>query len=159
MSSSFHIYIDRLREGKTEKIEDDLDPSFLDINEPELKFQEKVKTKGEAYLADDHFVLRLKAETTALMPCIICNNMTPVILNVENFYFSISLNELLSPIFDFSDPLREAILLELPQYTECEHGKCPERENMKVYLNKKPPSDDTASTHYPFSALEKEKFF
>jgi uncharacterized metal-binding protein YceD (DUF177 family) len=154
--SPFHIYIDRLRDGKMERIDDDLPSSFLDIDEDELKFSETVHVDGEAYLADDHFVLRLRAQAQAFIPCLACNKMTEASLNVEDFYFSVPLKELTSPIFDYSEALREALLLELPQYVECNGGNCPERENIKVYLNKKPVSGDTLSTHFPFSDLEKE---
>lgn len=158
MDSPFHIHIDRLKDGKTLHIEEDVGSIFLGIDEEELKFQDKVEVKGEAYLADDHFVLKLKANTKCSMPCTICNEMTKLSLVVENFYFSLPLVELSGPIFDFAEPLREALLLELPLYLECQDGKCPERENIKVYLKKKPTSDDTSSTHFPFSNLEKEEF-
>ncbi len=156
MTSLFHIHVDRLREGKKIRIEESLDPSFLSIEEDDLKFPKAVKVQGEAYLAEDHFVLRLTASTDALLPCIICNGMTSLPLRVENFYFTLPLVELASPVFDYSDPLREALLLELPHFAECNGGNCPEREGMTVYLKKNPSSEDTSSTHFPFSDLEKE---
>lgn len=156
MTSLFHIYIDRLREGKKIRIDENLDPSFLSVQEDDLKFPQPVKVHGEAYLAEEHFVLRLTASTDALLPCIICNEMTSLPLRVENFYFTLPLSELANPIFDYSEPLREALFLELPQFVECSQGICPEREKMTVYLKKNPSSEDTSSTHFPFSDLEKE---
>lgn len=156
MDSPFHINIDRLKDGKTLHIEEDVDSCFLDIAEEELKFDPKVHVKGDASLADSHFVLRLEAKAKGYMPCSICNQMTPMPIRVENFYFSLPLAELNSPIFDFSEALREALLLELPLYVECREGLCPERENIKVYLKKKDDSEDNSSTHFPFSDLDKE---
>ena len=156
MESIFHINIDRLKDGKTLHIEEDVDSSFLDINENELKFDPQIHVKGDASLADDHFVLRLQAKAKGYLPCTICNGMTAIPIRVENFYFSLPLVELKSPIFDYSEPLREALLLELPLYVECREGLCPEREKIKVYLKKKDDSEDTSSTHFPFSDLDKE---
>jgi uncharacterized metal-binding protein YceD (DUF177 family) len=139
-----------------ERIDENLPSSFLEIEEDELKFSEAVHVHGEAYLADEHFVLKLTAHAEAFLPCLACNQMTEIPLQVEEFYFSLPIAELTSPIFDYSEALREALLLELPHYVECNEGNCPERENMTVYLKKNPVSGDTSSTHFPFSDLEKE---
>ena len=47
MSSELKIYIDRLRENQTEKIDLVLHPSFMDVTEEDLSFDDQVIVKGE----------------------------------------------------------------------------------------------------------------
>ena len=61
MSEPFKIYIDRLKGGVNEKFDATLDPSFLEVEEPELYFPAPVRLQGEAYLTDDHLVIHLQA--------------------------------------------------------------------------------------------------
>lgn len=148
MESLFKIYVDRLKDSEVEKIDLQVTPTFLEVNDEELSFQNPVTLSGEAYLASDHLILQLKARTQASMPCSICNNQIEISIAVENSYHSIPLAELKGAIFDYTELLREAILLQAPQFTECQNGKCPERENVKKFLKK--PS---TSTHFPFAEL------
>lgn len=155
MSDFFKIYVDRLQGGKVEKIDQSFSPEFMEIHEKELGFIDPVLVQGKAYLTDDHLILCLQASTTAKMPCSICNQMTKVPIHVENFYYTKPISELAEPIYDYRDELREAILLELPHFVECEK-KCPERKNLDPYLKKSIPqkANDSDSTYYPFSDLD-----
>ena len=65
---AFSIFIDRLKGGATEKIEETHDSSFLGPDETDLKFGNAVKVAGSAYLAEDHLVVHLKAETKVRCP-------------------------------------------------------------------------------------------
>lgn len=157
MLEPLKIWIDRLTDGKTQKIRATLAPSFLDVEEKELIFPSPVAVQGEAYLADAHLVVRLKASTQATMPCTICNEMINIDLKIENFYHTEALEEVRSGVFDCSDALREALLLELPQYVECCQGSCPERSRMAPYLrnaNKQASElNKPEQSHFPFSDL------
>lgn len=159
MSLATKIYVDRLQGGHTEQIAEEFDPVLLQIEEQELKFPGKIQVQGEAYLANEHLVICLKIQALALMPCTICNQMVEVPLQIDKLYETVPLNELTSPIYDYQEVLREALLLELPGYIECNGGNCPERKNITGYLKKKPPTEDNSSTHFPFSGLERERFF
>ena len=150
MSDIFKIFIDRLKGGQTQKIEETLDPSFLGLDEPELQFKTKVEVKGEAYLTDTHLVLHLKAHTTASMPCAICNEMISVDLRADNFYHTEDLDDIRSAVFDFKDQLREALLVEVPNRVECNLGNCPNREVIKPYLK-------TEETYFPFAKIDCDK--
>lgn len=152
MQEVFKIWIDRLGEGNVQKIEGSFDASFLEIDEKELKFPAPIQVTGEAYLADQHLVIHLKAKTTATMPCAICNQMIDSELKVENFYHSEALEEIPSAVFDFAEPLREALLIELPHYFECCGGNCPERANIAPYLRSTPKADDK-KINLPFADL------
>ena len=149
--SAFKILIDRLKGGQTQKIDLHVDPSFLGPDEPELKFKSEVIAKGEAYLTDDHLIVHLKAATSVLMPCAICNEMIAFGLKVDNFYHTEPIEEIKGAIFDFSEALREALLIELPRTVECNRGKCPGRDLMTPFM--KSMKD---RIHFPFADMDKE---
>ncbi len=148
MSSTFKIYIDRLKGGCAEKIAEVVTSDFLDVKEKELSFPGPVSIAGEAYLADDHLVIHLQATAEALLPCSICNELTKVAVEIKDFYHTEPLADLRSPVYSYADPLRESILLAVPPFTECHQGKCPERESVSKFF--KPPGKDI----FPFANLD-----
>ena len=152
MSNSFTFALDRLLDGKREKIRGGFDPAFLQVQEEELKFPSPVFVEGEAYLAESDLVVLLSAVTKAMMPCAVCNEMWEVEVHVNHFYHTQPVDELKGKEFDWSVPLREALLTELPHYVECNNGKCPKREEIVAYL--KEPSKKEKTTHFPFAGLE-----
>ncbi len=149
--SAFKILIDRLKGGHTQKIEEDFDPSFLGPDEPDLRFPKKVRVKGEAYVTDAHLIIHLKAETQVSMPCAICNQMIGADLKVDSFYHTEPIEEIPSAVFDPSEALREALLIELPKTVECNGGNCPERATMAPYL--RPEARKEKTTYFPFADL------
>lgn len=149
---SFEILIDRLRNGVTQKIECAFEPEFLGIAEDELQFPKKVQVAGETYIAEDHLVLHLKASTVAKMPCSICNRMIEIDLRIENFYHTQPLAEIPSGVFSYSEALREALLIEIPQYVECNGGKCSERPSLAPYLRSSKTKEE--KTHFPFADMD-----
>jgi DUF177 domain-containing protein len=153
MQEMFKIWVDRLRDGQVERIARSFEPSFLEIDEKELKFLAPVQVNGEAYLADQHLVIRLKARTTATLPCVICNEMTDTELKVDNFYQAVGIEEIHDAVYDFAAPLREALLIELPNYFECRSGNCPERKSLAPYLRLSPKTEE--KKNFPFADLEK----
>lgn len=155
-NEAFKIYVEKLRRGDTEKISESLPSDFLDIHEEEISFPEPIAIEGEAYVANDSLMLKLNASTMLYMPCSICNAKVGVGIKLQDFYHSEPLEETKSGIFNFKEILREAILLEIPQFAECHDGKCPRRDEIKKYL-KKPKSgeDENAPEGYqPFADLD-----
>lgn len=146
--SAFKILIDRLKGGHTHKIEEGLDPAFLGPDEPELHFKTKVIVKGEAYLTDSHLIIHLAAATKVRMPCAICNEMIETELKVDHFYHTEPIEEIPSAIFDYSEALREALLIELPRTVECNKGKCPQRPAVAPFLRAE------KNTHLPFANMD-----
>jgi predicted SprT family Zn-dependent metalloprotease len=51
------IYIDRLKDGKLEKLSASVPTAFLDTHDAELSFQDTLTLSGEAYIANDHLIL------------------------------------------------------------------------------------------------------
>lgn len=150
LMSTFKILIDRLKGGHTHKIEEMVEPAFLGPDEPELRFKTKVFVKGEAYLTDAHLIIHLKAATQVNMPCAVCNQMIDIDLKVDNFYHTEPIEEIPSAVFDFSEALREALLIELPRTVECSGGKCPERATITPYMR----SQDR--TNFPFADMDED---
>jgi uncharacterized metal-binding protein YceD (DUF177 family) len=134
MIQPFKIYIDRLRGGHEEKISETIPPDFLEIHEKDLVFSKPVVISGESYLSGDHLVIKLKIETEASIPCTICNEPTPFPIVLNHFYLTVALDEIKTHVFDCTQEIREAILLQVPPFIECHEGQCPEREVISKYL-------------------------
>ena len=135
MENPLKIYIDRLSGEKTEKIAETLSSSFIDVNEKDLKFKGPVSLKGKAYLAEDHLIIQLDVEAEALIPCAICNETVEKKLHIRGFYHTEELEKIRGQVYDYTHPLREAVLLEVPSYVECLNN-CPQRMSLKNYLKK-----------------------
>ncbi len=144
MDDTFKIFVHRLKDGHQEKIEESLDPSFLDINEKDLKFSAPVEIEGNASFADGMLVLHLSVETEASMSCAICNQPCPFKISIPHFYYTIPLEEIKGSVFNYQNALREAILIEIPYTTECNSGDCPERASLAKYIT--PKGDQNGST-------------
>ena len=144
------IYIEQLRNGHVEKINEIVPPDFLDITERDLAFKDPVAIEGEAYIASDDLILRLAVETHALIPCSICNENVKVQIQISNLTHAEPLGQIKSGVFDFMELLREAILLETPAFAECNDGKCSKRKEIKKYL--KDPAEKQEG-YRPFADL------
>jgi hypothetical protein len=149
---SLKIYIDRLKGGQILKIDEALSPDFLEIDEKDLLFEAPVQLKGKAYLANnEHLIIHLHIETTACIPCSICNDLIQIPIIIKNIYLTKPIVEIKGALFDIIDEVRESILLQTPPFTECNHGKCPERENLKQFLKPSQKKDTTDILHFPFA--------
>lgn len=145
------IYIDRLRDGKVEKIQDELPQSLLEVDEPELSFPEPIQIAIKAYLSEDHVVLHIDVKTTCTTPCVICNESATQTILIKNFHHTQLLDDT-DAIMDCLPLLRELILLEVRTYIECNSGSCPERTSIHSHLKK---NDYTLSSdvNFPFANL------
>lgn len=150
-NDAFKIFVEQLRAGNVEKINEELKPDFLDIHEKELSFSDPVFLKGEAYLAENELILHFTIETLAELPCSICNGAVKVPIKVQNMYHHEPLSVVKSGIFNMVDVLREAILLEIPPFVECE-GNCPKRKEIEKYM-RKPQADNKEPGYRPFENL------
>lgn len=152
----FKIYVDQLKAGHVEKINEIFEPDFLDVKEKDLTFADPVEVKGEAYTAEGNLILHLNVSTKAEIPCSMCNEPVKVSIMLENLYYSEPTSDIKGAIFSMSAVIREAILLETPPFAECSNGKCPKRKEFGKYLSKSKSSDGTEQTHYhPFKDLDK----
>lgn len=147
LKDKFKIYIDRLREDHPETIELTLDPSFLEVDEDGLTFLHPIQVQGSAYTTDNYLIIQLNIESMAHLPCSICNADVSLPIRLGNFYLTLPFDQIKGAVYDFRTSLREAILLEIPAFTEC-GGSCPERKNIDKYFSK-PSATTDAQEHFP----------
>ena len=160
MDEAFKIYTEQLRDGRVEKVAEEFHPDFLDICEKDLAFKDKILVNGDAYLAADTLVLHLAIIANAVIPCIICNQPVVVKLKIENLYHAEPLEEIKTGVFNFRELLREAVLLEVPTFAECNGGTCPDRELVKQYLKSSQSQTgggDIEDGYQPFADLNIDK--
>lgn len=142
------IYTERLKEGQKETFSGSI--SCLSMpEEKDLSFKKEIELSGEAYVAGDHLIIKLDAKAIAFMPCCVCNNPVTVQVNLCDFYHAEPLEEIKSSIFDFSELVRTDLLLQLPQFAECQ-GSCSERKNLKQFLKEK---NTACNANFPFAEL------
>lgn len=146
------IYTDRMKDGQGDSFTGIVSTDILIPKEPDVVFSDTLELSGEAYVAGDHVILKLKVKAFAWIPCAICNELvkTPIIL--DNFYHAEPLEAIPTGVFDFSELLRNDLLLELPQFAECQ-GKCPQREDMKKFFKKTNEKTSSQNAQFPFSGL------
>jgi len=150
METPLKIYTEQFREGKREALEYVLPADILDIQEEGISFSSPIHLKGEVYATDEHLILQLSAHTEIQMPCSICNEMTFVSLTTEEIYHTIPFDEMQTTIFDFTDLVREEIIILIPQFVECNQGKCPTRTDISKFMKSKAV---TPQNHFPFADL------
>ena len=154
MKCVLQIFIDRLRDGHTETIDERLPSGLLEIREPDLVFDREVEVQGEAYLAQDELILRLNVQSECQIPCLVCNEAVSVPIKIENAYHAEPLQEVKGAVLDLKEILREMILLEIPPYVECCPGNCPKRPQIAPFMK---PVEEAAKEeeegNRPFSRL------
>lgn len=149
----FNIFVDQLKNGHVEKIEEKFSPDFLDINEKELFFKDPVFVRGKAYIAEANLVLHLEVITSAYMPCSICNEEVKVLIKLPYFYHSEPLENIKSGVFSMVETLRETILIETPSFAECNEGNCVVRKEQEKFYKKSSFSEGDDHYH-PFENLK-----
>lgn len=146
----FKIYVDQLKNGHVEQIKEDFDPSFLDVNEPDLKFKGPVHVEGEAYVAGQELILHFAIHALSIVPCKVCNKSLEIEISLPNYYEAIPLSDVPHGIFSMQETLRQAILLDSTTFAECE-GNCPHRQDIAPFLKK-------TSSASPFDQLSADDY-
>lgn len=157
MDDAFKIYVEQLRDGHSEKIQETFPPDFLEVNDQDLSFVDPVVIKGEAYLAENMLVLHLDIKTKGTLPCVICSAPVKVPVEIDGFYHAIPIEEIKGAVYNVKEILRETIILETPQRAECHQGKCPQRQTLKKYLKEENPKEkgqDNQEGYKPFADLD-----
>ncbi len=153
MDDLFKIFIEQLRDGHEERIDERFDPDFLEVSEVDLAFNQPVNLQGTASLAENELILHWNIDTCATIPCLICNEPVGVPIEITDFYYSEPIEEIKSGVYNFKSLLRETLLLEVPQFAECNSGKCKKRNEFQKYL--KAPSDLSEEEGYqPFADFD-----
>lgn len=148
MKPQLPLFIDRLTEGRTEVIQESIDPALLEISDDEINCTEQVIVSGEAYLAEDFLVISLTIKTRCALVCRFCNEVFSYPIAITSKLEEVGLEEIRGACFDLLPLIRELILLELPLYPQCDGASCKNRSRIEPYLTKK---DETV--HTPFKDL------
>ena len=155
MNDAFKIFVEQLKDGHTEEIEESFDPSFIDVD-PELTFKDPIEVSGEAYIAEDTLVLRIEVDTKAILPCLICGEPVTVDIKIPSLYHVEPLSNIKTGIFNFQDVLREEVILEAPHFAECNDGNCPKRKGLDKFIKKPNPNGEGnqgGEGYHPFANL------
>lgn len=159
MKETFLINIDHLADDKVIEVDEQLSPTFLDLHDEEIEFPNPIEIEGKAYLASDHLVVQLKVKTTMKLPCSQCNDNVSQTILIDPFYISESTQELGHHMFDLLPQLREAILLEVPQFSKCSDQDCPNRGMLKTFIQKEEMKVASSNeANFPFAEIDKEIF-
>ncbi|MDN3505237.1 MAG: hypothetical protein P0S95_06665 [Rhabdochlamydiaceae bacterium] len=156
MEDYFNIYVDRLKSGSEELISFSAAPTFMELTEDELLFNENIEVEGKAYLTEEHLILHLDISTKAIMPCKMCNEPKPYIVDIKGFYHTQDLDKIKSGQFSIADIVRDAILLDLPNYYECKLDSCEGRDIANKFLKSQEQAHeiDDPEVYHPFADLE-----
>lgn len=154
VDEAFKIYVDQLRKGGHKEFKETFSTDFLDIHEKDLSFTDVVTVQGEAYIADSDLVLHFVIKASGVIPCSICNEPVPIKVEIKDFYHLEPLKNIKSGIFNVSEVVREAILLETPAFAECNKGKCPKRKEIKKYLKEPTKTANGKEGYRPFADLK-----
>ena len=147
MENNLHIFIDRLKDNKEEKILDTLASEDLDIkNEKELIFKSPIELEAKAYKASEELIINVNLKFRVSIPCKICNKLIEKDINVKNLYIIESL-ENIKIFYDLKDEIKNLCFLQIPSYVEC-LDSCPSRENIKNYFK------EQKKENFPFSDLK-----
>jgi uncharacterized metal-binding protein YceD (DUF177 family) len=133
MAEIFDIQTNHLLRGETQEISGAIDPDFLSVADGGILFGEKVTLKGKAYVVDGNLLIHIDVTTSYQAHCRVCNELCTFPLELQGLYLTEELANISSRGYNFKEALREAILIEIPVYAECE-GNCPNRDYIKDYL-------------------------
>jgi len=150
MKTPLKIHTEHFRDGNREEFQYVLPADFLDFREEVISFHSPIHLQGEVYATDEHLILQLEAHTEIEMPCSVCNEKTFVTLKTEEIYHTIPFDEMEATIFDFTDIVREEIVILIPQFIECNQGKCPTRTDIAKFMKSKAVN---TQNHFPFADL------
>ena len=134
MSNKCLFFLDQLQGGGEIAIDLELDPSFLELQETdEAKACSSIVVEGPACLVDGFICLSVEATGSFRMACALCN---------EPFEYKVKVpirhqeptDTMKQGKWNFTEVVREAILLELPFFPQCGGKECLHREEIQKYL-------------------------
>ena len=130
------IYIDRLKEGKEQLFDEEVETSLIFEKEDSVS-DKPLEVKFKAYLAGKELIIEFqKLKAVCLVPCTVCNETFESSVLLENTRVVLPKDSIKGAVFNPSSLVREQILLEVPAYAECGSGCCPEREELKRFVRK-----------------------
>lgn len=141
MKENVKIYVDRIRDGEIETIQEKLSPLFMEIHEEEMQFNETVSVEGTAYVTDDWLILRMHIATKVQLTCSVCNEKFDFEIDIQDMMHEEPLENIRDKTFDLLPVVRENVLLAIPFYPQCGITVCIHRKEIEPFLKKDHPAD------------------
>ncbi len=149
MKEKLKIYVERIREGNIETIDEKLPPDFMENKEQDVSFKSPIEVAGEAYVTDDFLLIRMSIKTEAVLTCALCNEQFCFPIDIEDMIQEEPLEEIKDGVYDLLPLIRETIFLEIPFYPQCGITACTRRKEIEPYLKKERPAEENS----PFKDL------
>jgi hypothetical protein len=132
----FRIYLDRLKPlgSAVEEFDETVPPEFIGVDDRELRFEAPVHFSGKAYLAGKNCIIQVSVETEASQPCPICGAWGRTPIQLRQVTIPVEEEHIHGGVLDLRGPLREEIVMAVPQFVECRPEGCPERAEIARYL-------------------------
>lgn len=155
MKDHIKVYVDRIRDGEEDEISETLAPSFMDIHEEEMRFEDPVTIEGQAYVTDDWLIINLAIQTTVQLVCSVCNEPFSMAIDIQDMVHDEPLENIRDGHFDILPLVRESILLAVPFYPQCGLTVCNKRKEIEPFLKHDKPAVEEAKEqgHNPFKDL------
>ncbi len=151
---SLLVYIERLREGKSQIIKEELEAASLELEDEELTCKGPISVLADAYLAGDWLVVNLSLNAQFVIPCSFCNEPFVLPIKLEGIMHEESLEAIRGDVFDILPLIRETLLLEVPYYPLCGNTTCLRRDQFEKYMKSKAESHRRDEEGYqPFKNL------
>ncbi len=149
MDKPFCLYIDRLREGHTEVLNEQIQAKNFHDDCGEVRFKEDVRVAGKAYVTDDYLIIDCKISTNVEVSCTICNEYFSLPIAIDCMHEE-ALEDIKGSVYCYLGMIQEEIFLGIPYFLQCGKTKCQNREEIEKYLHKKTISQDGEDTYHPF---------
>lgn len=131
------IYLERLAHEHVEKISEALPPELFQLSESdELQAHDTVAVTAEAYVSDGFLIITYSVSTAFTTRCGFCNESFSLPVQLSHCTVEIPLDEIKHGYFDFSELLRQELLLQVPYYPLCGGEQCNNRAEVEKYLKK-----------------------
>jgi len=122
-------------------------PSFLELaDDDELLPISDVEVVGKAYCVEKSIIFTGNVRACFSLPCAVCNQRFDLNVSLTEWTHEEGWQKVQGREWDLSEPIREALLLQVPFYPRCGGEECCCREEIDKYLY---------SGTKPFEALEK----
>lgn len=138
--------------------EEKLPSSFVDLPEDdELSVESDICVTGKVYRASEWVMVEAYVTVSLTMPCAMCNERCAFVLDRMLWEQSLSLSCVKDGILNLSEPLREAILLEVPFFIRCGGEGCRNIDAIRPFLRSKEAAGVDEEKNQPFLSLLKEE--
>ena len=152
-----HVRVDGASGSGEVVFEERLPPSFLDLPpDDEVSAASEIVVSGKAYRASEWIVVEGRVKTSFRLPCAICNEMCEYAVDIRSWEQNIPAKDVVDGVIDLSEPLREAVLIEIPFFAKCGGGTCRNIDDVKRFFRSEEAPEEREETHQPFLSLLQE---